>query len=503
MARVSGPPGAPPRSEADDATRGSAVKLAAEVASRVLFAAVSFVLLRGLGATEFGRYTKLSVFALLVAELGEVGLANLASRALVAGTRSLRALVRARLVLAGLVAGVAVLLVPLAPALGALASSALARLSRRDVRPADLPLDGVALAALVAWLSLSGWAEFLGVALRCRGARRHEAQVLVVLRGAALAFALAALGAGAGLRGVALALALSPVPALVQGAALLRRRPEPHPSADAAPAAVLRESAPLGLHGALLLLSPRVEILVLGAFAPDAEYGLFAAVMLVVWPLSMVPTAVVAGAMPALTREALRGGEAVRRRTAATLAALAVPAAVGLALVASPLVALLLGSGGAAAGVASASFLLRVLALSLPALFLNALVAGALIAANRAGWLPWLTAGRVVAAFALALALVPRLGAQGAALGLVLAEWSLLAGGLVVCRLSGFAVPSLAPLGGGLAACGPMALAVAGVRTSLVLGLAVGALTWAATVAAAWRLAPGLVRRFTGDVRYP
>ena len=47
--------------------------------------------------------------------------------------------------------------------------------------------------------------------------------------------------------------------------------------------------------------------------------------------------------MPALTREALRGGEGVRRRTAGTMALVAAPAAVGLALVAGGVVALLFG----------------------------------------------------------------------------------------------------------------------------------------------------------------
>jgi O-antigen/teichoic acid export membrane protein len=501
MARVSGTD----HSEADDATRGSAVKLVAEIVSRLLLAAVSFVLLRGLGAADFGRYTKLVVFALLVAELGELGLQNLASRALVAGTHSLRALVRARVVLAGVVATAAALAVPLAPALGGLASAALARLSRAEGASlaAEPPLDGVALAGLVAWLALSGWGEFIGVALRCRRARRHEALLLLVLRGGGLAFVAAALAAGAGLRGVALALAFSPLPSLALGATLLRRRPEPHPSAESPPLAVLRESAPLGVHGALLLLSPRVEFLVLSGFAPASEYGLFAAATLVIWPLSMVPSAVVAGAMPALTREALSGGEAVRRRTAGTLAVLSAPVAVGLALVAVPLVRLLLGGGYDEDTYAAAAGLLRALSACVPATFLNALVAGALIASGHPRWLPRLTAGRVAFALVLALALVPRFGAWGAAGGLVIAEWTLLAAGVAVCRRSGFAVHAVAPLVGGLAACVPMALAVSGVRSSLVLAVPLGALTWAATLAAAWRLVPGLARRNPGHVRYP
>ena len=193
----------------------------------------------------------------------------------------------------------------------------------------------------MAWFALSGWGEFLGVALRCRGARRLEAALLLVLRGAALGFAALALLGGTGLRGVTLALALSPLPAIALGATLCAARP---PRArTVAPAAVLRESAPLAVHGGLLLLSPRVEFLVLSWLLPDRQtVGLFLAALNVFWFLAMVPAAVTAGAMPALTREALRGGTAVRRRTAATLALLAAPAAVGLALVAQPVAALLL-----------------------------------------------------------------------------------------------------------------------------------------------------------------
>jgi hypothetical protein len=46
-----------------------------------------------------------------------------------------------------------------------------------------------------------------------------------------------------------------------------------------------------------------------------------------------------------------------------------------------------------------------------------------------------------------------------------------------------------------------MALAVRGVRGSLPLALAVGALSWAATLAAALRLRPGLARELVGASR--
>jgi O-antigen/teichoic acid export membrane protein len=475
--------------EAGDATRGSAIKLGAEVGSRLLGLATTLLLLRGLGASGFGVFSELQVYALLLAELGEMGLQALASRALVAGTLSLRALVRARLALAAVVT---------AAAGGALAVAP---------RVFEGPGSGPALSLLLAWFALSGWAEFLGVALRCRGARVSEALLLLLLRATALAFALAALLAGGGLLEVAVALALSPLPALLAGALALRRGTGAPRAPSPAPAAVLRESLPLAAHGALLLLGPRVEFLVLSwllgsrvvdAAARDRDLGLFAAGLSVVWFLSMVPSAIAAGAMPALTREALRGEGPVRRRTAATLALLGAPAAVGLALVAPALVRALLGGGYPPEAYAAAAAPLRVMALALPALFLNGVLTASLIAAGRAAWLPALTAARVAAAFGLAFALVPPFGLTGAAAGLAGAETLLL---LLLARAAAaarFPVPVALPIGLALGASVPMALAVGGIADRLLLAVALGALTWAATLAAWSRLAPGSLERLLG-----
>ena len=128
-------------SAADDATKGSAIKLAAEVTSRLLGLATTFLLLRGLGAGTFGVFGQLSVYALLLAELGELGIQSLASRALVAHTLSLGSLVRARLVAAGLAAAVALVSVPAAPALAALAT----RVARALGSEQRYALDGPAL----------------------------------------------------------------------------------------------------------------------------------------------------------------------------------------------------------------------------------------------------------------------------------------------------------------------------------------------------------------------
>jgi O-antigen/teichoic acid export membrane protein len=465
---------------ADDATRGSAIKLGAEILTRVLTLLTTLLIIRELGVVRWDGFSRLWFIAPLIAEGAEFGLQATATRALVAGTLSLRALVRARAALFALF-GIVILVVAATPLAG--------QIEGRSRSWLDL---GV-LAVLALYFALSGWGEFLGVALRCRGARVQEGLVLLVLRAGGLVLAALALTAGTSFTGLGAALALSTVPALVLGAWLVRRHPSPVPGSDAPVGRVLRVAAPLAVYAGLLLLSPRVEGLVLSWTNAGVETGLFLAALNLFWPLSLVPQAVASGAMPALTREALAGEGLVRRRTAAILALFAAPAAVGLFLVAPALVSFLLDSDFAPAAV-----WLRILAVALVPMFLNGLLSWALIAAERASVLPRLVGLRIGGAFLLALALVPRFGATGAAVGFVASEVILMVLALRACDGGRFPVPVLQPISVSLAATIPMALAVWGVRENLGLALAVGVVTYAATLAAAWQLVPGPVRRLVG-----
>jgi O-antigen/teichoic acid export membrane protein len=236
---------------------------------------------------------------------------------------------------------------------------------------------------------------------------------------------------------------------------LVARRPAPAPGTEAEVAAVLRAAAPLAANVGLQILSPRVEFLVLSALAGDRATGVFLAALRVFEFLGMVPSAVAQGAMPALTREALRGGEGWGggRRPSWRWSR---PAAVGLALVAGGVVNLLYGQP-----YAEAATPLRLLAAALLPLFMNALLSWAVLARGRASWLPRLTAVRVAAAVAFALSLVPPLGAVGGPRAVV-AEWLLLGAAWLACRRASFAVPLGGPLAAGLLACVPMALVVSG-----------------------------------------
>ncbi len=446
--------------EARDASRGSAIKLAAEALSRLVGLATTLLLLRGLGAADFGAFGRVSVIALLLAELAELGLQTLASRALVAGSLSLRALVRVRLLLFGVVGGIAI------------------------AGAGSFPV----LAPLVLWFALSGWGEFLGVALRSRGHRVAEAVVLLVLRTGGLVAAAAVLWRGAGLVPLSWGLAASTLPALLLGWWLLRGTRGI--GKDEGVATVMREAFPLAVHSGLVLLSPRVEFLVLSLLRADRETGLFLAALRVYEFLNVIPAAVSAGAMPGLTREAIRGRGEVRQRTAWTLAFLAAPAAVGLALVAGPVARLLLGPGYDAAAYAGTEAPLRLLALALPALFLNGLLLASLVAASRGPWLPRLTAARVLVAFLMAVPLVTRAGGTGAALGIAIAEWLLLVLAARACRRASFPIALVRPLAWAVAGALPMAIAVFPVREDLRLALPLGAAVQGIVLLAARRAPP-------------
>jgi O-antigen/teichoic acid export membrane protein len=440
-----------------DVTRGSAIRLAAEVVSRLLGMATFFLAAVGLGVERFGTLAALAAAAGIVAQGADLGLQGITCPALVSRRFSLATLVRAKLVLTAavaLVAGGALLL------------------------PGDAwPVFALLLAAA----TLNGWVEFLGVALRAQGAPLREALVLVALRACTLAFVVLALSRGAGLPGVAwaeLGAAVVPVAAAVVLLADTRRVALPPQRV----AEALRAAMPLAVNSVLALTSLRLETLVLFVLRGPAESGAFAAALKVVEAAIAVPGAISAGALPALTREALDlRGDVARRRTAHAIALLAVPAGVGLALTA-PLLMDLLGAGYLA-GAAP----LRVLAAALPFMFSSALLLHGLIAAGRADRVPWLTAARLGVAAVLAAPLIALAGVRGGALGFLAGEVVLFVLARRECRRVGFAFPLGTPVRRALVAALPMAALVAAWPGGLVWSALLGAAAYAGTLALGWR----------------
>ncbi|MCM2254858.1 MAG: oligosaccharide flippase family protein [Vicinamibacteria bacterium] len=438
-----------------EATRGSVVRLLAEAGSRALTFVTSLLLMRGLGVDDFGDFAFLAALAVVAAELFDLGLHGTAQRALVAGDLSLRSMLRAKALLLAVAGALSLLLLPFAPVFG----------------------------LLLLFFGASGWAEFVGVALRCRGLRGQEALVLWLARGGALVAVVIALERGAGLLGIAFAHALSPLAAIVFAFALLRRAGPPATTGRERPVGdVLRLAWPMAINGGLALLNLRAELVVLWLLRGPGDAGAFAAALRLVEALNAAPSAIAAGAMPALTREALSSGAAVRKRTALFAALLAVPCAAGLWLTAADLIPLLSGPGYEPAIVP-----MQVLALALPFLFMSHVRVHALLAAGHARVLPRLTALRLVSAAGLALVLSPRFGALGAAAGFLASEVLLLALAGRSGRASGFAVAITRPLLAGLVATAPMALCVAALPAGQALAAAAaGAAVYAVTLKLGW-----------------
>jgi O-antigen/teichoic acid export membrane protein len=456
------------RAEADAASRGSAIKLGAEAAGRALALATTVVIGRSLAVSEFGLFGVVSAAAIVAAEVADFGLQATAGRELVARGFSIAALVRAKATLGAFFAA----------ALGIAAALAAA-----DLLPTEARSRLVLFAPLALYFALASWTEVLGVTLRARGHRLEEALTILCFRATLLLFAGAALGFHTGLHGLVWAHAASPLPALALSGWLVARVASGDPVRDP-PLSVprlLRRALPLGANGVLSLLSVRIELFVLGLWATERAAGLFNSALNLVLPLLVVPSAICAGAMPALTREALRREGPVRARTSLTLALLAAPAAVGLALVPG-VVGMLFGGK-----YADAAPTLRVLSLVVPVVFMNALLLHALIAVGHAARVARLTAVRTVIAAAAAVVLIPRAGATGAALGFFAAETALLVLARAACAQAGFPVSVIRPLGLGLLASLPMAVVLALLRLPEPAAVAAGVAVYAVTLGIALR----------------
>ena len=452
--------------EANAASRGSAIKLLAEAAGRVLALATTVVIGRALAVSDFGLFGVVGAAAVVAAEVADFGLQGTAGRELVARGFSIGALVRAKAVLLAVFgAGLAVL----------------ALLGPAGLLPPDLRGWLALFVPMALFFVLAGWTEVLGVALRARGRRLEEALTILCFRATLLLFAGLALGLRIGLGGLVWAHAASPLPALALSAWLVARvqRGDPGGEPPMSVPALLRRAFPLGANGVLSLLSVRIELFVLGLWATEQAAGLFNSALNLVLPLLVVPTAICAGAMPALTREALRREGPVRARTSLTLALLAAPAAAGLALVPG-VVGLLFGGK-----YKDAAPTLRVLSMVVPVVFMNALLLHALIAAGHAARVARLTAIRTVVAAVAAVVLIPRAGATGAALGFFAAECTLFTLARAACAQAEFPVSVVRPLGIGLVLTLPMVAVLALWRLPEPVAVAAGVLVYSVTLGVA------------------
>jgi O-antigen/teichoic acid export membrane protein len=326
----------------------------------------------------------------------------------------------------------------------------------------------------------ASWIELAGTALRALGRRRDEARVLVTFRLALLILVIAA-PFGRDLDGVSRAYAVSTVPAFVLGAWLLRAALS---TSEPGIASTLKEIAtqawPLGVNGFLSIVSTRVELFFLQGSGSAHRVGLLGGPLKVVESLLALPTAIVAGALPAVARDAVSGTRGAAQRTFGLVIWIALPSAVGLALCA-PEVLAILGPGfvdGAPA--------LRVLMIGLVCCFANVALFQVLIAASDSKAVPFLTGIRVAISFVASAIAIPVFGVIGGALSFSTAELGLFLALAIRCRRH-VDLHVVHPLCRAALACLPMALILFIPASFLPVRIVAGAALFAGAAAISLR----------------
>jgi O-antigen/teichoic acid export membrane protein len=407
-----------PRAATDNPVRrvaqNSAFPIVAALANKGLDLAFAMVMLRVLGPTDAGKYAWVGVVVGYLDILLVFGTNTWLTREVARHPeglgRHLASVLAARGVLWLAVGGITLLLV------GPLATVA-------DVTP-DV---GLGLVMLTLAMAPSGLAAALSAVLQ--GCERMEYPAAVTVVTTVLKIGLGLLALALGYRFVGLAAVALVVNVITAGslAALYwdllgwpRLRAAPRASV-----ALIGASYPFMLNNLLASLFFRLDSLLLRPLAGDAALGWYNAAYRVLDGLNLIPAHFTLALFPLLARRGDTDRQALARvyqRALKVLLTLALPTAVGVALLAEPLVLLIAGP----AYVPQADWALRTLIWFLPFSFVNGVTQYVLIAVDRQRFLT--LAFLVATAFNLAanLVLIPRASYLGAALVTVLSEVVLL-----------------------------------------------------------------------------
>ena len=404
-------------------------------------------LTRSLGVASFGAFVLALSIGLMVAEFSDLGLNAVSVPLVVRARGSMRALFRLKAILT---LGVALSCLPLLP-FAAWAAG----------------LEVKVLVLCVLHFLGGSWIEVIGSSLRALGRRIDEAIVLFVFR-----FALVALVIGApfgpSLQGAACSYAAAVPLAILVGAQRLYAELAVADEPRGQDHAILRQALPLGVNGALAILSTRIEIFFLKALVGEQAVGLFGGALRIIDSLLTLPAAIAAGALPSMARDVVKGSQGAAQRTFGLVVWVGVPAAAGLALCAPGVLGVL------GPGFVEGAPLLRVLSIALCLCFANAALFSILIGAGQTRVIPKLTAIRVGAAIVFSALLVPALGALGACLSFTSSEL-LLFGSLVRAARPHAQINVLTPLSWALLCCLPMATVILIWPLPLALQIVAGA----------------------------
>jgi O-antigen/teichoic acid export membrane protein len=399
-----------------------------EVAVRAAQLALLVAAARTWGPERFGVYAFAGSFAAIVIALSDFGLQLHLARAIAqrGGRRSLRAVVRAKLLLSALTSVVLV------------AASAL------EARPGV----GAVLLAAGAVVLAQSWCDLWNHYFRGRQTLRDEAwlNALYMIGGAAAAGLALALGAGA--LGVYLVLLAAALVGNALGWRRVRALAESDPadapeaatqasasaSAARAPTArdALRAAAPIGLATILGTIYFRSDMVLLGWLRGDAATGAYGAAYRLFEGGFVLPALVLAALFPALAERVVAPREEIGRlvrRATGWMALLGLAAAAFLAFAVAPFLERIYG-----ADYAESATLLQMLAPALCFIFPNYVLLHFLVAAGRQAANAWIAALGVPVCLGLNLALIPSVGARGAAVATVATEVVLFCAALLVAE---------------------------------------------------------------------
>lgn len=398
--------------------RNALLKFASEIVGRLaLFALVIFAA-RRLGESSFGLYNYALALGFVLAQLADLGMQLVITREIAAEEErqtdeaAIRSLVVTSLQLK-VVLSVAVSLL-----LGVVISR----------RPGG---ENAALFLLALLPLLQSFPEFTGYVFRGRQNLWVEARLLAAARIALALSGMLALLANGGLLGLAISQAIVGFLFALWGLRLLRDGGWLFGLGEALGLRrlasqgdqiryLLRQSLPLGVAIFLSIAYVRLAVLMLDYIQGEAAVAQFSAASRLIEPAQLVPASLMAAVFPAFTIALRRGsGEAWRMGSRATLLLLALGLALAAAgwLVAPYALPWLYGPA-----YAESVRVFQVLGISLAPAFVNYSLTHYLVARGQQALMGAFTGAMLILHAGLCWVLIPRLGAVGPALSIILAE---------------------------------------------------------------------------------
>jgi O-antigen/teichoic acid export membrane protein len=400
--------------------RNAAVKLLSEAGSRLATFVLVLIVARRLPEAAFGLYNYGIALGFVVAQIADLGLQMVLAREVARQGREARALVRTALRLKG-------------------GLSLLVLLVLLWLTAAYEPVVRLALLSLGASMLAQTYLEFVAHIFRGQQRLLVEAQLLASARLLSALLGVCVLLLGGDLLALAAGNLLSI--GLLATLSLNRLRRDGWLGPATGPTAylpLLRQALPLGVAILLSIAYTRVAVLLLQARAGELLVASFSAAHRLVEPGQILPASLLAAVFPAYAHALGTDPQRARRlarRTALFLAAAGLAAAICFWLLAPWLIPFLYGPGFAASVP-----VLRILGLSTMPAFVNYSFTHYLIARGRQGVLGFFTGAMLLVHAVLSWVLIPRLGAVGPALSVVLAECLLLICCLGALRLAAPAV---------------------------------------------------------------